>query len=320
MKTFQEVISSRLVNLQEFENYRLEQIEIEKAKLKKAMYIILGVSGGLTLIFLLTLLIPLAIFSVVGGFIAYYVTKMNIKGVYIKEVKGKVLKKIVNAMDETFDYDPVKFIASDVFKKSNFIKNWSKYNGEDYFTGKVSDKQFECSEITVQTKSGKNNYQTVYRGMFFVLDYPSLAGTRIDIIPDTAEKFLGSLGSFFQKINAVRDKLIKFEDEKFEKEFVVYSNNEDTARSVVSTKLMDYLVELRGKAGKDIYLAFNDSRLFFGIDNRHDIFQVDIKNSLLEKDFIKKYYDDFGYYIDTLTSLLSVLGDKRKGGSSPINY
>jgi hypothetical protein len=320
MKTFQEVISSRLVNLQEFENYRLEQIEIEKAKTRKALYYILGICGVITIIFLVTLLIPVAIFIVIAGFIVFYIIRANIKGVYIKEVKGKVLKKIVNAMDESFDYDPVKFIPSDVFKKSNFIKNWSKYNGEDYFTGKALDIKFECSEITIQTKSGKNSYKTVYRGMFFVLDYPSLAGTRIDIIPDTAEKFLGSLGSFFQKINAVRDKLIKFENEQFEKEFVVYSNNEDVARNTVTDKLMNYMVELRNKTGKDIYLAFNDSRLFFGIDNRHDIFQVDIKNSLLEKDFIQKYYEDFGYYNETLTSLLTVLGDKQKRGSSPINF
>jgi len=315
MKTFQELLSTNEINLQDFENYRLEQMQVEQQKINKALYLTLGIGGGLILILSLLMLIPGIVFVIILGFIAFFGVRMNIKGVYVKEFKSNLLNKLVKIMDPSFNYQPTGFITADIFRKSNFIKGWSRYNGEDYFTGTILDKKFECSEITVQTKSGKNSYHTVYRGMFFVIDYQGLTNNRIDIIPDSAEKFWGTIGNFFQSMNAFRDKLIKFDNEQFEKDYVVYSNNEDDARTIVNEKLIDYLVELRNSKGRNVYLSFNESKIFFGLDNRHDIFQVDIKKSILDKSFIKTYYDDLANYIEILTNLMNTLQNRRKSSS-----
>jgi hypothetical protein len=143
--------------------------------------------------------------------------------------------------------------------------------------------------------------------MFFITDYAFNEEVSIEIVPDLIEKAFGKLGAYLQSLNLRRGNLIKFENEIFEKTFVVYSNREEAARRIISERLMQCLITLNQQFNANIYLTFNKNKLFFGVDNRQDIFKVNIKNSVLENDLINQYYNQFYQYVDALRQILKAL-------------
>lgn len=97
---------------------------------------------------------------------------------------------------------------------------------------------FRVSELevteTIRTKDGSRT-QVIFKGLFFVADTESPLRAKTFLLNDYAERMLGKkLGGFLQSKNTKRGNVVRFDDEYFEKHYVVYSDDEDEARQIFS--------------------------------------------------------------------------------------
>jgi len=302
MKTA-ENFSTRNLNLFNFENYRLEQLETENQKNKHNLTIIGAIAVGIIVLMYYYEWYIAGAIALALEIVIYFILRWQIKKVYKLAFKNTVLTKMVQSIDESFNYIPQNSISKTEFSDSNFFKGVSGCTGEDYFTGQIEGKQFKGSEVTIETGSGKQR-SIVFKGMFFVVDFPINEDISIEILPDTAEKAFGTFGKILQSINFMRNSLIKIDNQPFENNFVIYTNNENKAREIITNDLANCLLSLNEQFNSHIFLSFNKSKMYFGVNNRNDIFKVDINQSLLDNELILQYFKEFYQYIEALESIL----------------
>lgn len=306
MKTFDEVINANIINVSEFETLRQEK----QQERKKRSLIGAGVGAGIFILFLIISIVSYNGFFLITGFvisiIVFFIVRGNKRVQFIREFKQNLLKSMISAISSDIEYHPYKHVPREKFKKAQFIKSYSSYNGEDYFVGMYNNIISEFSEITVQQRSDKSTV-TVFKGAFYVIEFPRAFAGRTSIVPDNLEKFLGGAGRFFQKLNIFRDNLMKFDNEQFEKEFAIYSSNENETIKVLNPALVQFLLDQKQKY-KNVYFGYSETNIYLGLDNRNDLFQVDF-NRVIDRDLLSRYYNEMAYHIENIEKIYHLVNN-----------
>jgi len=313
MKSFDEILSSGVLNLSEIENFRQEQEKIEKAKQKKGL-IISGIILFITcLIAFASGLFPLLIIVLIVGIIAYLIWWGNVKNKYIVAIKENLIQKLIKSIDESFGYQPNAMIPKDVFKESNLIKTFNQYSGEDYFFGRIDDIPIEFSQLLVKQKHDKSTV-TLFNGTFFVAEFKQHFQGRAAVVPDTMEKTFGAFGRVFQKITIFRDNLIKINDTEFEKQFAIYSTNEQEANKLLQGNLNNYLLQLKAENPSGVFFAYNKQKFYLGLYSKKDIFKVDINNQI-DANILREYYDEIVNSLNIVINIYAYLEENMAKSS-----
>jgi len=227
----------------------------------------------------------------VAGFIAVTVVSKN----YRQNFKNKIISKIAGFVDENLIYTPDGTVSREEFTNSGiFQKYCNNYRGEDHFKGKMGKTAFEFSEVVGKnvTSSGtgsnkKQHQHLVFRGIFFVADFNKNFNGYTVVLPDTAERMLGRFGHSLQSMSS-RGQLIKLEDPEFEKEFCVYSDDQVEARYILSTSLMQRILEFKRKWNTKIYLSFRDSKVYIAISMNKNLFETRLFKTVQDYNFIEE--------------------------------
>ncbi len=122
------------------------------------------------------------------------------------------------------------------------------------------------------------------------------------VLPDTAEKLFGFLGKKFQSWNFTREQVVHMENADFEKEFVVYSNDQVEARYILSTSMIQRILDLKKKYNTKVYLSFINSKVFVAIYSDQNLFEPKFKESISNSDYIRTFYSE-------LCDCLSIVDD-----------
>ncbi len=289
--------------------YELE----DKRKAITRQFIYLAISVFVTLIigvvivfakqFSPSVLIVVAIISVLVGIGWYFIFIKMTQDSFIYEFKRKIVKAVVKFVDENLDYNPTKSISMGQYMLSTiFKKSPDRFKGEDYVSGRIGETNIEFSEVHAEYKTETRNskghtqtqWHTIFKGIFFIADFnKNFNGTTV-VLPDLAEKMFGFLGKTLQKWNMTRGELIKLEDPEFEKQFVVYGDDQIESRYILTTSLMERLMEFHRKASKlakgEIYLSFTGNKIFVAIANHKNLFEPRIFRSNNDFDLILNYF------------------------------
>ncbi len=170
-----------------------------------------------------------------------------------------------------------------------------RYVGDDFVSGKVGATSIAFSEIHAEYKTGHGKNQewhTIFDGLFFVGDFNKHFTGRTVVLPDTAERIFGHIGTLFQSWNAKRDDLIKLEDPEFEKLFAVYGTDQIQSRYILSTSLMKRITDFKNKTKRNIYLSFVDNKIFIAISCNKDLFEPNVFRTLKDFSSIQEYFND----------------------------
>jgi len=313
MKTFDEIIRTNVISISGFEQMRQEKLKERSEKSKKGALI----GGG---IFLLCCIIgiaflPMFIVGVIAGLIVFFVIRGNIKVKLVKSFKEEVIKKLLEGVSPGFQYQPNQYINEVLFKKSQFLKGYSNYVGEDYFSGVYKEISFEFSELKVTQKNSKST-TTVFNGTFYVLKSPKLLSGRTTVVTDVAEKLFGGLGRALQTLNFGRDSLIRIQDQYFEQQFAVYSNNESEAQEIISSDLIQFLMDLKTQ-NSQVFFGFSEDNLYLGLYNTLDLFKVNIDNPV-DENVLRNYYIELNSHLQIVEKLYLLVKNNR-GFSRVIN-
>lgn len=230
-----------------------------------------------------------------------------------KRYKYSVVQPILLFMNDGLTFEPKGKIAQDEYMNSKiFLTRPDKYSGEDLVLGKVGSTAIKFSELHTQYKTQthsskggtKTQWHTIFRGVFFIADFnKNFNGTTV-VLPDISERIFGWLGTKLQQLNFIRGgKLIKLEDPEFEKQFAVYGDDEVEARYLLSTSLMQRILDFKKKSGKTIGLSFTNSKLNIAITIYKNLFEARIFKKISDYKFIKETYNYFALFLAIVEDL-----------------
>jgi hypothetical protein len=242
------------------------------------------------------LLPPLLIAAVVFGIVAYMKHRA-----YRADFKQEIMPEVVRFVSPDLRYDPADYVNMGFFEAGQLFKHSiDSYDGEDLVQGKLGKTAFEFSELHVQYKTESTDskgrttthWHTIFKGVYFVADFNKHFRTRTVVLPDTMERAFGFIGKALQKINPGRDKLIALEDPEFEKEFVVYGEDQVEARYILSPALMRRMLELKHKVNVPVHFAFVGSSVHVAIAIGKNHFEPQLFSSVLNLEHVREYHED----------------------------
>jgi len=233
-------------------------------------------------------------FQILIGLFAFIVISITSRK-YRLNFKNNIVLKITAFVDENLVYTPDGFVSREEFTNSGiFQKYCNSFTGEDHFKGKIGKTAIEFSEVVGRHKTTtgtgskrKEQYTTIFKGVFFVADFNKNFSGYTLVLPDTAEKMLGKFGQNLQAFSS-RGELIKLEDPEFEKEFCVYSNDQVETRYILSPSLMQRIVEFKRKWNTKVYLSFRDSKVYIAIKMEKNLFETRLFKSIVDYNFIEE--------------------------------
>lgn len=271
----------------------LQTLEAERKLLigKMMLYFFVAVPLTLGALFIHPFL---AILPPLVAFMAYQIQFGRKLSEKKNRFKQEVIGKIIKALDENLTYDHTRCIDKGTYNKSKlYLDNISRYNGDDLVSGMVGKTAIRFCELHTQQvrQSGKSTtVVTIFHGLFFMADFNKKFVGETFVLPDMAESAFGSLGTMLQKLNFSRPKLVKLEDIEFERAFAVYGTDQVEARYILSTALMQRILEFKNRTGRQISMSFIDSHVYIGIPVNRNLFEVSLFSSLLDYKMLSEYY------------------------------
>jgi len=267
--------------------------------------LILNVIGGILMFFYFLLFFIIFFFVLILAIptviLWVYLYQKYTKG-YVSEFKTKVIYKVIKFIDENLEYNPASCISRETYYASKlFQRSVDRYNGDDLVYGYVDKTKIVFSELHTEYESQHTDskghtsrqYHTIFRGIFFTADFNKNFIGETVVLPDTAQKMFGSwLGNILQSWNFTRDQLIKLEDPEFERLFAVYGTDQVEARYILSTSLMQRIVEFKKKTRRDIRLSFINNKVYVAISYNKNLFEPKLFKTLLDFNVIREYYED----------------------------
>lgn len=296
MKTVEELTSFYYTNLQP----SLEKLEEKRKKLRfKIIFLfIIVVWNAATVYFFFFFssdtnfdIAPYFIFGVLAfGSFLYKYLKRN----YRAEFKEEVIKPLIKELDPNLNYSANLHISKTIFERSRLFSTPDKFSGNDFVLGQIDNTQIQFSDIHAQKKKkdskGRTRYSTIFQGLFIVANFNKNFHGQTVVLPDVAQSSFGSLiGSWLQSKNMARDELVKMDNPEFEKEFVVYSDDQIEARYILSHTMMERLLEYKRKTKHDIYVSFVENHLHLAIEYNKDLFEPTVFTTLLDEKLTKEY-------------------------------
>ena len=302
-------------SLQEFEGFynetlfrEMELLDVRRRRVQRRLASILGftlfgIAASLLLAtyvidpardlhFILIAVIPLVI--LVAGVVAWSAWGRDKH--FVADFKREVIEKIIHFISPDLSYQASNFIGVDSFERSRlFLTHIDRYRGDDYVFGKIDKTQFWFSEVKAEYRTtnskGQTQWHILFKGLFFVADFNKhFEGTTV-VLPNRLGNSV--IAKVLQKANlARREKLVQLEDPDFNKNFVVYGDDQVVSRYVLSTSLMQRLVDFRKKSDKPVYISFVNSFLYLAIGYNKDLFEPSYFKSLTKFETVRPYFEE----------------------------
>lgn len=215
---------------------------------------------------------------------------------YVTNFKKIIISDIASFIDSSLSFvENVEYSLSEINDTNLFSKTPDYIHVSDYFEGKIGQTQVSFCELNLSKKSGKHS-ETIFNGLYFIADCNKDFKGKTTVRPDFAEKNLGRLGAFFQQ--KTNSNIVRLENIDFEKEFVVYSDDQIEARYLISPALMERILDFRKKTGHEISISFVNTNLHIAISYSRNLFEPKVFETIINYGEIEQYYKDLMFFIE----------------------
>ncbi len=259
------------------------------------------------------------LFAVLGGYFAQSVgvkfgRKMHEDTMVQETLKKKIATKIVRFFGPDFDLEPIGKVDKERINESlTFPARVKANHGEDYVSGTVGDTVVEFSEVVLSrspfateeprglffSEEQKRHARKVqgytmgklaaeenafFRGLYFIADFHkrfrghTLLRPR-DGVGDPEDRLASS-----DRATGGRMEPIRLEDPKLESLYRVFGTDQQQARYILSTSMMERIASFRERTGKPVSLSFYDSNMHVAVPSSRDLLEVRSSHSI--EDFL----------------------------------
>lgn len=214
-------------------------------------------------IMLLAMGLGVAIFAYV-----YSDTTSNYKSSFKSWVLPQLVTACAKEVGGALEYSPYQGIGEADFNICGLFRKPDRYSSEDLIVGKIGETQIKFSEVNAESRQTstdskgqtREEYHTIFKGLFFVADFNKRFMSSTVVLPDTMQSLFGRFGQNLQELgthfSTGQRQLVRLEDPDFERAFVVYSTDPTEARYVLSPALMRRLVDFRARCKTDFRILF----------------------------------------------------------------
>jgi hypothetical protein len=221
---------------------------------------------------------------------------------YRQRFKNEVVRQLIRHLSPGLDYRPERGVGYGSYRSSQlFPREPDRYREEDLITGRIGQTRITVSEVhsEYKTKSTRGNtrWHTIFQGLFFVLDFPKpFRGTTL-VLPDNGD---GAFLDLFERLSN-RGQLVKLEDPEFERYFVTYTSDQVEARYLLSTSLMQRVVNFRKAFKCPLYMAFSGGNFYLALPTPRNFFEPQL--------FRPIRVEDLADYLADLRFVLSIVDE-----------
>ena len=288
--------------LPELKNYQGEKDNFFKRE-KKVRFIA---------IFVFILFVFLSVTEINNIFAAFVIVPI----IYIAPLLGKVLrinheiskkyKKNVFLPIFNFFYDEVwyyplqKFTLKTIQRSQLIFPSPGFRDGEDYIKVKIGKTVIQFCEITAHFNDPRG--RKLFEGVFCVSQFNKNFNSNTVLLSKKNLGLLrmGQLG--FKKIFN-KGKIIKLEDPIFDREFLIFGEDEVEARYILSPKLMQRILDYRNKLKVNVSISFINNMVYFKIPLKRDLFDFSIISNFTNYNYIKRDIEYFLLFTDIVKDL-----------------
>jgi hypothetical protein len=214
---------------------------------------------------------------------------------YNLDFKDQVISKMINFIDPNLVYKKNSYVSPMYFVDSNLFNDFNQYIGDDLVEGDIVDKEHEkqtgasrsihikFSELYVCQVVGSASQTSrtkIFKGLFFVADFNKTFKGYTKITPKNKLDFSN------------KKYRVKLEDPEFKKYFQVFADDQVESRYILSTSLMKRITDFRKKSGRPIHIAFNNDKIYVGIQYSKDLFESRVFKTLYDFKGMKEYFED----------------------------
>jgi hypothetical protein len=246
---------------------------------------------------------------IVTAMIYFFVSMGKEYNKYRAIFKENVIRKIIYFISPDLNYEPTNYIPITDFKTANFFPNnhISRYRGDDNVSGKLDKTSIRFSELHAEEENkdskGNSTWTTIFKGLFIIVDFNKNFNGKTYVLPDNNNKTFKKFFIFGEKRNTAFGELVKLESIDFEKVFAVYSTDQIEARYILSTSLMERLVNFRGKADSNIFICFANSQIYIAIPILKDLFEPRISKKEISFEQLSDYFSILSLVISIVDEL-----------------
>ncbi|RIH84158.1 DUF3137 domain-containing protein [Calidithermus roseus] len=225
---------------------------------------------------------------------------------YRQRFKNEVVRRLIQHLSSNLDYQPERGVGYGSYRSSQlFPREPDRYREEDLITGRIGQTRLKVSEVHSEYKSESTDskgrrtthWHTIFRGLFFVLDFPKPFHGATLVLPDSGD---GTFLDLFERFSS-RGQLVKLEDPEFERYFVTYTSDQVEARYLLSTSLMQRVVNFRKAFKRPLYMAFSGGNFYLALSTPKNFFEPQI--------FRPIRMEDLADYLTDLRFVLSIVDE-----------
>lgn len=157
--------------------------------------------------------------------------------------------------------------------------------GAPYCFGRIAKGQrIDFEHFRTEIVLNSVSRRSIFKGIFFISDFNKTFRGKTVILPN-------NLRTKMKFLNRHHGEPVKLEDPEFNKFFSVYSNDQVGARYVLSTSVMQRIVDFRRKANRDLLVALVDSQLYIGVPSEEDLFEPRLFRTMLSFNPMREYFE-----------------------------
>ncbi len=209
-----------------------------------------------------------------------------------KLYKETIIKKFMNELFPNLNYVPDLEIRDKMFIIDEVNKNFKdsyhlySYNIDDYIYGDIEDSSFEICDL-VETYEEKTTDSYIYRSICTLFTHITLKNKK------ECNIFIRSKNERYIE-NFKND--IKLDNKDFNENYVVIADNNVVVYEVLTTELIQLILEQREKIDFDTVIKNNN--IYFKFYTHTPIFEIDQENGTISKEKFYEYYQLLNFAID----------------------
>ncbi len=225
-------------------------------------------------------------FALAAVFVIFIIAAVliaNRKGKLARLFKQETIPQLLHTVLPGFWYDSSRCVSESEFNNSSLFIRPDRYNGKDYFEGIHGKTRLHFSLVhaeeryettTTDTDSDghtttrtEEHWRDIFKGLFFAADFNKHFSGSTLVRAGKAGIFSGLFGN-----------LVKLEDPRFSQHFKVYSSDQVEARYLLTPRMMERLLNLKGSLGS-IELSFVGSWVNIAASGfPYNAFEPDLKH------------------------------------------
>lgn len=298
MRTEEEVKQFLTIQLRDkllpLEEYRLRRIKWVKAGATTAAISLgLAVCGALFSPLVCALLIISTL--LLAGMTAQWIQTMN---AYLRSgFKHQILNQLLGFLFDEFTYIPNQRISRSTLGSSLLISgNIKRVTGEDYMRFRLGSTSIHFCETMVY---GQAEDYPIFTGVFLSATFNKHFRSQTIVMPRNYKLLLKN----YERLMLPGFEKVILEDVEFNRHFLVWSNDQVESRYILTTSMMQRMLDYKLKTGKTLAFSFTGNLLNCAIPSKINLFEPALFESFFEFEFLRKSYDALKLYTDIVDDL-----------------